>query len=259
MLGAIFGAISKFAATSIGKAVVGGAVSAIANNIGRKTTAPKIDLVGMRKDAERAGFNPLSVMRYGGMGGYMVPAMSSQSFAGQFLGNVMTSGFDAWANKDIDAYNAEIRALEVQQRRADIVYTKGLTGQIGNQQFSGLGQPQTVPLMESDGLPVRDYDGNVIYVPAENFEAIPKYKLVYDQSTGGTYAIINPELTESGLSETITGLGMDAAGQAAAMTGGGLSWQGFGFASDPYGLRRGFKSVGGNNMTYARPALSFAQ
>lgn len=259
MFGAIFGAISKFAATAIGKAVVGGAVSAIANNIGRKTTAPKIDLVGMRKDAEKAGFNPLSVMRYGGMGGYMLPAMSSQTFAAEFLGNVMTSGFDAWANQDIDKYNAQIRELELQQRRADLSYTKGLTGQIAKQQFSGLDQPQTMPLMESDGNLVRDADGNVIYVPAENFESIPKYKLVYDQATGALYPIINPELTESGLSETITGLAMDAAGQTAARTGTGLSWQGYGFAADPFGLNRGFRSVGGNNMTYARPALSFAQ
>lgn len=140
MLGALFGLISKFAVTDFGKAVVGGAVNAIANNIGRKTTSPKIDLVAMRKDAEKAGFNPLSVMRYGGMGGYMVPALSSQTFAGEFLGNVMTSGLDAWANQDIDRYNQQIRDLELAQRKADLAYTKGLTGQISAARYNASSQ-----------------------------------------------------------------------------------------------------------------------
>lgn len=122
--------LAKLTASTIGKAVVGGAVSAIASNIGRKTTKPYIDLVGMRNDAQKAGFNPLTVMRSGGMSGYMVPAMSKQSFAGQMLGGALTAGFDAWHNKDIDDYNAQVRKLEIEQRKADLSISRATLGQL---------------------------------------------------------------------------------------------------------------------------------
>jgi hypothetical protein len=246
--------LGKFTASAIGKAAIGGVVSAVAGNIGRKTTNPSIDFQAMRDDAQRAGFNPLTVLRSGGMSGYMIPAMSKQSFAGQMLGGAMTGAFDVWANKDIDAYNAEVRRLDIEQRKADLE----MTGIMSRNAFSSptpLAQDRA--LVESDGLPLTDQDGNVIYYPSTGSEVIPKYRLVYDQSTGGTYAIINPELTESGLSEMATGLAMDAAGQTAAITGTGLSYGGFGFATDPYGFHGGFRSVSGSNMSIARPTLSF--
>lgn len=180
MFGLIFGALSKFAASAIGKAVVGGAVSAIASNIGRKTVTPppqvttvtienkvensftntqehKADLTAMRNDAEKSGFNPLTVLRAGGLSAYgsvtttgnelvstvekqtnsvTMPSFSKQSFAGQFLGNMMTAGFDAWANQDIDRYNQQIRELELAQRQADLAYTKGLSGQLSATRYN---------------------------------------------------------------------------------------------------------------------------
>jgi hypothetical protein len=247
--------LAKLTASAIGKAAVGGVVGAVAANIGRKTTKPSIDLVGMRNDAMKAGFNPLTVMRNGGMSGYMIPAMSKQSFVGQMLGGAMTNAYDAWANKDIDRYNGEIRRLDIKQRLADLA----MTGIMSRKAFSSQSPlSKDSALVQSDGQPLTDKDGNVIYYPSTGSEVIPKYRLVFDQSTGGTYSIINPELTESGISETATGLAMDAAGQSAAISGTGLSYGGFGFASDPYGLNRGFRSVSGSNMSIARPALSFS-
>lgn len=246
--------IGKIAGSSVAKAAIGGVVSAAASNIGRKTTNPSIDFQAMRDDAQRAGFNPLTVLRSGGMSGYMIPAMSKQSFAGQMLGGAMTGAFDMWANKDIDEYNAEVRRLDIEQRKADLE----MTGIMSRNAFtSSTPLSQDRALVESDGLPLTDQDGNIIYYPSTGSEVIPKYRLVYDQSTGGTYAIINPELTESGLSEMATGLAMDAAGQTAAITGTGLSYGGFGFATDPYGFHGGFRSVSGSNMSIARPTLSF--
>jgi hypothetical protein len=122
--------LSKITASSVAKAAIGGAVSAVAGNIGRKTTNPSIDFQAMRDDAQRAGFNPLTVMRSGGMSGYMIPAMSKQSFAGQMLGGAMTGAFDAWANKDIDAYNAEVRRLDIEQRKADLSISRSTISQM---------------------------------------------------------------------------------------------------------------------------------
>jgi hypothetical protein len=121
---------AKVATSTIGKAAISTAVSAVAGNIGRKTTNPSIDFQAMRDDAQRAGFNPLTVLRSGGMSGYMIPAMSKQSFAGQMLGGAMTGAFDAWANKDIDAYNAEIRRLEIEQRQADLSISRSTITQM---------------------------------------------------------------------------------------------------------------------------------
>lgn len=128
--------LGKFAGSAIAKAAVGGVVSAVASNIGRKTTNPRIDFQAMRDDAQRAGFNPLTVMRSGGMSGYMIPAMSKQSFAGQMLGGAMTGTFDAWANKDVDEYNAEVRRLDLEQRRADLSYIGRMTGQLSSQRYA---------------------------------------------------------------------------------------------------------------------------
>lgn len=142
--------LAKLTASAIGKAAIGGVVSAMASNIGRKTVkqAPQvqtqessIDLVKMRREAERAGFNPLSVMRAGGISAFTnytttttMPAISKQSLFGQIVGGVMTNAFDAWANKDIDAYNAEIRNLELQQRKADLSISRKTLGMIGQSQ-----------------------------------------------------------------------------------------------------------------------------
>lgn len=130
MFGFLAPLLSKITASAIGKAAVGGVVSAVASNIGRKTTKPRIDFQGMRDDAQRAGFNPLTVLRSGGMSGYMIPAMSKQSFAGQMLGGAMTGAFDAWANKDIEEYNAEVRRLDIEQRKADLSISRSTIAQM---------------------------------------------------------------------------------------------------------------------------------
>lgn len=264
-LAPIFG---KIAGSSVAKAAIGGVVSAAVSNIGRKTTNVKevtvqkqsADLVGMRNESVRAGFNPLTVLRSGGIGAWTNYTTTSntpvtqQSFWGRAFNGAVTNAFDAWANKDIDEYNAEVRRLDIEQRKADLE----MTGIMSRNAFtSSTPLSQDRALVESDGLPLTDQDGNIIYYPSTGSEVIPKYRLVYDQSTGGTYAIINPELTESGLSEMATGLAMDAAGQTAAITGTGLSYGGFGFATDPYGFHGGFRSVSGSNMSIARPTLSF--
>ena len=107
--------------------------------------------------------------------------------------------------------------------------------------------------MDSNGQPVTGSDGKPLYVPAESYEAIPKYKIVYDQNTKQMYAILNPELTETGPTELVTGVGMDAAASKAAEEGLDLEWGGVGFPRDPLGLNRGVFSRSGSNATLGWP------
>jgi hypothetical protein len=82
----------------------------------------------MRKSAERAGLNPLTVLRAGG--GYTaVPHMSKYAAFGQALEGI----FDAYQNRHVDKYNKQLRELELEQRRAEIKLTKGQYANLGKQ------------------------------------------------------------------------------------------------------------------------------
>jgi hypothetical protein len=79
----------------------------------------------MAAAARRAGFNPLTVLRATGGAGYggtnaVVPVMSKQNFAATFMSNAFGQYLTNKKNAPIDAYNEEIRKLELEQRRLDI-------------------------------------------------------------------------------------------------------------------------------------------
>ena len=210
--------------------------------------------VRMRNAAQRAGFNPLTVMRAtGGQGFTGLPTISKAAA----FGNAASGIFDAVRQSPIDKYNEEVRKLDKRQTQASIdnmiantIYTRKQTAAIGKEAFDG---PQSVQLMDSNGEPVTGSDGKPLYVPAESYEAIPKYKIVYDQNTKQMYAILNPELTETGPTELVTGVGMDAAASKAAEEGLDLEWGGVGFPRDPLGLNRGVFSTSGSNATLGWP------
>lgn len=114
-------ALASFLTATIGKSILGGVMSAAASRLLKpKVTNPRIDFKGMRDDAEAAGFNPLTALRSGAASGYMIPALSKQSFVGQFLSGSIRAGTDAFLNKDIDAYNKEIRQLNLKERKLNI-------------------------------------------------------------------------------------------------------------------------------------------
>ena len=212
----------------------------------------------MRDAASKAGFNPLTALRMGALSSFNTPGRvlppGGAAFAAQYLGDAIGEMVDKKANEPIEKYNAEIRRLEILQREADIKLSRATLGSLNKKEDKG---PMSVPLYDSSGSKLVDGNGNTIYVPAEANEVIPKYKLVHDNKTGATYAIINPELTESGLSEMVTGLAMDAAGQAAAETGQGLSYKGWGFSADPFELNKGMRFPKASNLTLAKPKLAF--
>lgn len=132
--------LSKITASSVAKAAIGGVVSAAASNIGRKTVnqvttqTQSADLVGMRNESVRAGFNPLTVLRSGGIGAWTNyttnTPVTQQNFWGRAFSGAVTNAFDAWANKDIDEYNAEIRRLEIDQRKADLSISSATIAQM---------------------------------------------------------------------------------------------------------------------------------
>lgn len=79
----------------------------------------------MRKSAQRAGLNPLTVLRTGG--GYTaVPHMSKYAAFGQAIDGI----FDAYNNKEVDKYNKQVRELEIKQRIADLELTNMTIGKM---------------------------------------------------------------------------------------------------------------------------------
>ena len=125
-------------------------------------------------------------------------------------------------------------------------------------------QATSVPLIDpSTGKQIVNKTGPV-FVPAEAQEVLPKYKTVYDQATGKTYAILNPEITEmGGPLEIMVSQGIIASAEASAESGIGMEFRipGFntsiGWPQDPLGLNKGLRFPNGDNTTYAKPQLSF--
>jgi hypothetical protein len=92
----------------------------------------------MNKAASKAGINPLTALRatggagYGAYGGYnglmqstiQAPVLSKQSFAMNLGTRLANTFIDMKMNAPIDKYNAEVRKLELEQRRLDIKLSK---------------------------------------------------------------------------------------------------------------------------------------
>jgi len=73
--------------------------------------------VRMRNAAQRAGFNPLTVLRStGGQGFTGLPVISKAAA----FGNAAAGIFDAVRQAPIDKYNKKVRDLEIKQRKADL-------------------------------------------------------------------------------------------------------------------------------------------
>lgn len=136
--------------------------------------------VDMNAAAKKAGINPLTALRatggagfgmYGGMTA-VAPVLSRFNFATTFAKNVGQVFLDKKQNEPIDAYNRELRKLELEQRRLDIKLAKQtLTGMTQN---SGGGMPK-VPknVMEGYSLGMKN-------------EYLAKHGLNVTTYTGGT-------------------------------------------------------------------------
>lgn len=114
-----FGALSTAAKLQIAGSVVQGAASYASAKQQRKQAIADQDnqYVRMRNAAQRAGFDPLTVLRAtGGQGFTGLPTISKAAA----FGNAAAGIFAAVQQSPIDKYNKEIRDLEKKQRKADL-------------------------------------------------------------------------------------------------------------------------------------------
>lgn len=215
----------------------------------------------MSAAAQKAGINPLTALRttggagFGNYGGFasqaVAPVLSKFSFARSFASNVGKSYFENKINEPIDKYNKQIRDLELQQRKADLKMTRASYGAMTKKQMEG---PSSLPLFGLGGKPITTTGGQQVYVSSTAAEAVPMYIPVYDQSTGETFAMPNPELLEAGPAEVATGYGMIAAAKKAAESGIPIKTPLGTFDTDPLDLSYGQLSTG---MPIGLPATSF--
>lgn len=111
--------LSGAAKLSIASSAVSGLLSYKSAQEQRKQAIADQDnqYVRMRNAAQRAGFNPLTVLRAtGGQGFTALPTISKAAA----FGNAAAGIFAAVKQSPIDKYNEEIRELEKAQRKADL-------------------------------------------------------------------------------------------------------------------------------------------
>jgi hypothetical protein len=91
--------------------------------------------VRMRNAAQRAGFNPLTVMRAtGGQGFTGLPTISKAAA----FGNAAAGIFDAVRQSPIDKYNKQVRDLELEQRLAEVAIAKQTVGAMSKATAKGI-------------------------------------------------------------------------------------------------------------------------
>ena len=108
---------------NIAAAAIGGLLSYKAAKEQRKQAIADQDnqYVRMRNAAQRAGFNPLTVLRAtGGQGFTGLPVISKAAA----FGNAAAGIFDAVRQEPIDKYNEEIRDLDKEQREVTLSIDK---------------------------------------------------------------------------------------------------------------------------------------
>jgi hypothetical protein len=145
------GGLSTATKLTIASNVVGGVASYASAKQQRKQAIADQDnqYVRMRNAAQRAGFNPLTVLRAtGGQGFTGLPVISKAAA----FGNVAAGIFDAVRQAPIDKYNEEVRELEKKQRQADLELMP-MRGKLMKAQINNLYQEQVKTAMPAVGMP----------------------------------------------------------------------------------------------------------
>ncbi len=190
-----------------------------------QTETNDANLMLMRQRAEEAGFNPLTVLRAGGINAYATRKTNIPSYAPQlssgpsYLAIAAGATAQSYFNRPTEQQKAS-SALKIAQQYADLDYTRTMTDQARN---SGADYKMSEDdlLIENANRPVTDgrvdeYGRPILIKPTES---IPKWVPVIDQVTGVVTYIFNPELTESGPVETATGWATIEAAEEASRLG----------------------------------------
>lgn len=193
---AIFAALSGLsgaAKLSIASNVVGGLLSYQSAKQQRKQAIADQDnqYVRMRNAAERAGFNPLTVMRLtGGQGFTGLPTISKAAA----FGNAAVGIFDAYRQSPIDKYNEEVRDLEKKQRKADLELAP-LQAKLMKKQIADLGKEQQTYLYNDDGTPMKNAFGQHMYVDEQAAAVFPTLQ-GYITPNGRTLSLPHEQLLD---------------------------------------------------------------
>lgn len=188
-----------------------------------QTETNDANLEVMRQKAMEAGFNPLTVLRAGGINAYATRKTNIPSYAPalystkgpSYIETVAGAAAQSYFNRPTEQQKAS-QALKIAQQYADLDYTRAVTAGARN---AGKDVSLTADdlLLQAANRPVTDgrvdiYGRPILIPPTED---IPKFKGVIDQTTGEVVYIIDPELTESGPAEIASGLAtLAAAGEA---------------------------------------------
>jgi hypothetical protein len=190
-----------------------------------QTETNDANLEVMRQKAEEAGFNPLTVLRAGGINAYSTRTTNIPSYAPQlskgpsYLSIAAGAAAKSYFNRPTEEQKAS-QALKIAQQYADLDYTRAMTTSARNAGSDVAMTPDEL-LLAAANRPVTDGSlddwGRPILIPPT--ERIMKWRGVKDQTTGKVVYIVDPELTESGPQEMTTGLATLKAATIAADKG----------------------------------------
>jgi hypothetical protein len=210
--------------------------------------------VNLRESARRGGFNPLTVLRATGGGGYgqYVPLLSRSP-----LGEGISAGTSFYANMQRDMYfTKQNQAHEMRMTRennAAAMQRDNMARRFSK--MERLTQAQTkameVPLIGTDGKPIIDNEGNPMFMHALNQEVQPMWIAVRNPVTNKVFAYPNPELADMGPAEFATFMGLTSMFEKHADDGTDFTFNGMGLPGQTR-FGRGIKVIG-DNGTFSYP------
>jgi type II secretory pathway pseudopilin PulG len=163
--------------------------------------------VRMRNAAQRAGFNPLTVLRNtGGQGFTGLPTISKAAA----FGNAAAGIFDAFRQAPIDKYNKQVRDLTLKGMKADIAYTGILSKQALQKKTDEL-----TYLYNADGTPRLNQFGQHMFVDPQAAAVFPTLQ-AYMTMSGDNLSLPHEQLLDMGISSLPTAVTAIEGGKKAA-------------------------------------------
>ena len=200
----MFAAFLPFLKGVVGKKLLSTVASTAISSIAQRSAAKaqRAQAVGdqaeqfvrLRDAAEKAGFNPLTALRANPTGGMVNPTPALAS--GSFITDALGAGMETYFNRD--------KIIKDEER--DMLERKLMRQELANMQLQGKAFENSMNFGFGVGNPTaNNYTGKDL--PYKDPGVYPLYIKVFDQKTGRTIEMPNPEVLEIGLGEMATGLG----------------------------------------------------